>query len=88
MEYSVPLHFAAASGKPDVEAFAIMERLLELGVDINGTDAATFGRVERVRFLLERGADPQIKNHSGRTPLDQAKKYHKLDVVEFFKGRI
>ena len=75
----------------------MMERLLELGVDINSMDDAqgrgivglhliTLPQSEEWSFLLEKDADPQIKNLWGRTPLDQAGKYYKLDVVEFFKG--
>ena len=100
MEYAAPLHFAATSGKPDAEAFIMMEHLLELGVDINGMDevqgpygrgtplhyAAISGRVERVRFLLEHGADPHM-THFGWKPIDEARKYWKSDVVKFLKDR-
>jgi ankyrin repeat protein len=65
----------------------MMEHLIELGADLNGFEdgpyvsfrgtplhrAIRFGRVENVRFLLERRADPYFKDSPrGRTPPEEA----------------
>jgi ankyrin repeat protein len=102
LEYSISLHIAAASRRPDVEAFLMMQHLLDLGVNINGLDdlqgphnhgtplhyAARGGKVERVRFLLEKGANSEIRNRQGRTPLEEAKKFSEEDVVTILKPRV
>ena len=102
MEYAATLHFAICSAKPDAEAFAMVDHLLELGVDINGTDdvkgphgcgtslhyAAGSGRPERVRFLLEHGADPEKPRQGcGEKPIGEAKKWRRTEVVEFIEER-
>lgn len=45
--------------------------------------AAVSGRIEVVRLLLERGADPQGRSRDGATARDLAKKGGHSDVVEF-----
>jgi hypothetical protein len=69
LENSLALHWAAQASE-DHGRIPMMERLLELGMDINGSDvvrgpwqygtpldyASRYGRKERVRFLKERGA--------------------------------
>ena len=66
-----PLHFAAANGK-DLE---LIELLVENGADVNaqsiGGDtplmkAIMFDNVEAVEVLLDKGADPKIKNSNER----------------------
>ncbi|KAK1145719.1 hypothetical protein N8T08_003957 [Aspergillus melleus] len=68
LERSYPLHFAAKRGRVDM-----IQRLLELNVDINGFDelrgsykigtplhyAARFCHAETVQYLLDKGADPK-----------------------------
>jgi ankyrin repeat protein len=58
--------------------------LIESGVDINGrtgngsyalNNAAVENEVEIMRILLERGADPNVQNSQGDTPLICATKY-------------
>jgi ankyrin repeat protein len=56
----------------------IADRLLAAGADINAVDsygrtalacAAEFGLMQGAVWLLDRGADPNIRDHSGRLPL-------------------
>ncbi len=74
---STPLHEAALGGNPDVIRF-----LLEHGASIDGRDidngatalmlAASLDRSAAVAVLIERGADPGLRDHTGRTALDRA----------------
>ncbi|KUL86888.1 hypothetical protein ZTR_05366 [Talaromyces verruculosus] len=68
-----PLHYAATHGH-----LSIVERLLELGVDIDPIDeqgetplhkACFNGHTETARQLLFRGANPNVQSKSGRRPL-------------------
>jgi ankyrin repeat protein len=45
--------------------------------------AAESGNLERVRLLVEQGADKDKGNSDGRTPLFQASCNNHLDVVEY-----
>lgn len=77
----------AAAQRGDAEA---VERLLDLGLALNATDAQGCtallracggGHVELVRRLLARGADPEIPAHSGATCLSVALTARQIDVV-------
>lgn len=97
LENSLPLHAAAVSDvKPDGERIPMIAHLLELGVDINGTDekrgmsafgtpllhAVRWGRMETVRFLLMRGADVRVKVLGGEvTALDLARQTGKEELI-------
>jgi ankyrin repeat protein len=74
------LHWAAIANRAEV-----IPELTKAGVDVNAIDehgftplmyAATidFGDTATLRALLASGADRRIKNESGRTPLQQAKR--------------
>ena len=74
------LHWAAITNRA-----AVIPELAKAGVDINAIDAhgftplmyaATidFGDTATLRALLLSGADRRIKNESGRTPLQQARR--------------
>jgi len=74
------LHWAAITNRAEV-----IPELAKAGVDVNAIDehgftplmyAATidFGDTATLRALLASGADRRIKNESGRTPLQQAKR--------------
>lgn len=55
----------------------------------NGTplhSAIAAGKVEIVRFLLEQGVDPQVKNEEGYTAGEWAEKFGKGDVSDVLKG--
>ena len=85
---SLPLHAAAASvSKADHESIAMMEYLLQLGVNIDGSDesrgfmalgtplhyAVRDRLMERVRFLLMKGSDVKIAGRGGVTVMKLAK---------------
>ncbi len=72
----------------------MMEYLLELGFDINEMNdrlrgpyghgsplmsAMRYRKVERVRFLLENGADSYLKNCRGRSAFDEAQQLRYTD---------
>ncbi|KAL2849604.1 hypothetical protein BJY01DRAFT_142771 [Aspergillus pseudoustus] len=44
-------------------------------------DAANLGRLDVVRYLLDHGADPTIRDAIGRTPCDWAVKYRHLEIA-------
>lgn len=44
--------------------------------------AVRYGFGEKVKFLLERGADAEVKDSTGRTALDVAKAYGRSDMEE------
>lgn len=65
------LHFAVS-----VDAKQVVEVLLQHGADVNALVcttplhcAATFGRMEVARMLLERGAQPDMRDEEGLVPL-------------------
>ncbi|KAL2671367.1 hypothetical protein Neosp_013952 [[Neocosmospora] mangrovei] len=47
--------------------------------------AAETSNMEKVEFLIGRGADPNVKNEKGKTPLDLAKRNGFVDGVRFFE---
>ncbi|KAL4782159.1 putative hspc200 [Aspergillus varians] len=59
---------------------------LGLGLDIH--QAASRGQVDAVRYLLERGADPTIKEATQRTALDWATEFKHEEVVRLLKPAI
>lgn len=48
--------------------------------------AASNGKTEVVRFLLDKGADPAVKDANGKTALDRAKMFGASDVVKLLGG--
>jgi ankyrin repeat protein len=76
IENSTALNHAASSSNEDAERLPIMEHLVELGADINGTNlvgcsskvgtslycTVKEGKPKRARSLLHNGADPHKKN--------------------------
>ena len=85
IEDCCPLHEAALVHE-DAERIPMMAHLLKLGVDVNAQDYlkhGSYGRgtalhwaiwhynPEKVRFLLDNGADPHIENLFGLSPLKQ-----------------
>jgi hypothetical protein len=97
LENSHAIHDAAATDEAkDPEVFLMLDHLLALGLDIDGTDevrgfysmgtplhyAVSSNKIERARFLLEKGADPEKMNWLGRKPLDYL--YPKPDNLSDF----
>lgn len=101
LENSLPLHAAAAtSSKSDGESIDMMEYLLQLGVDINGSDEsrgfralgtplhyAIRGRMtERVKFLRAKGSDVKIAGRGGITALKLAKQTDDKELVALIES--
>jgi len=85
------LHFAAQEYDPRITAV-----LLENGAEVDPQDTygntplseAVFnsrGRGEVIELLLENGADRNIKNKSGVSPLDLARMIDNFNVKQFFE---
>ena len=82
----------------DHRRIEVIDRLIEAGVPVDGVDpvwgghplrtAATNGRAASVRRLLEHGADPNLRDDDGRTPLELCRRArpgegsHAYDEVE------
>lgn len=96
LENSLPLHATAAStSKADDESIPMMEYLLHLGVDIDGSDEARGFRAlgtplhyairekmtERVKFLLMRGSNVNVAGRGGITALMLAQQTGKEELI-------
>jgi ankyrin repeat protein len=75
------------------EVVEILEILLANGADINGQDiwgetplirAVRFKNTHAIMTLIERGADPTIKENEGRTALDLANEHEELRATEAY----
>ena len=51
-------------------------------------EATEWGRLEAVRFLVNKGADVNTPDNSGRTPLRLAKEKGLQEVVDFLKETV
>lgn len=65
--------------------------------DINGKDfqgntplhyAAAQGKLDAVKLLCDKGADPDLKNKSGQTALHHASVLNKLDVRNYLLDKV
>jgi len=83
---------AAAAGKN-----AILETFLNQGTPINGLSetgesalhaACWNGKTDTVKFLLERGANPQIKKADGATPASLAAGQNHQDIVALLNAAV
>jgi ankyrin repeat protein len=82
-----PLYFAAIGGHVEVA-----QRLLAAGADVNAQaqaaapiHGAVMGKnVDMVRLLLDRGADPALKDYAGRDARALALELNRPDIVELF----
>ncbi|KAI9841871.1 MAG: hypothetical protein M1837_000341 [Sclerophora amabilis] len=98
MELCQPLH-AAAMAEKDGERISMMTHLLSLGLDVNGSDdsrgvyrfgtplhhASRCGGIEKVRFLLAHGADPEIRCRRGTTVLEEAYETGYRDIIALLR---
>ncbi|CZR67757.1 uncharacterized protein PAC_17656 [Phialocephala subalpina] len=96
------LHSAAASQSREAECVSMISHLLDLGFDVNGLDDVhgpyAFGRplhyavrsrnLGSVRYLLERGANPNLRNQMGDSAYDEAVRRRFFEAVELFKEGI
>jgi hypothetical protein len=82
-----PTEFRRAAEKGDVPG---LQRLLKMSVDIDSRDslgrtalmlATLRGHAEAVDILLDNGADPNVADHRGTTPLQAAKAANAAAIV-------
>ena len=90
-----PLHLAARKGHTGSR---LLERMLKFpGLDLNAKDgergwtalhgAAQRGRADIVQLLLDAGAEVNPLDDSGCTPLDLARRKHRIDVMKLLRER-
>jgi glutaminase len=86
------MHLCAASAKGDLNE---LRRLVARNVDINRADydgrtalhlAASDGRIDALRFLLERGANPDVSDRWGNQPLDDAERGGHFEIIEALRS--
>jgi uncharacterized protein len=88
-----PLHFATQSN-----SLSASEALLSAGAEVDATDCngntplsnAVFnsgGEGSLITLLLEAGANPDMRNNHGVSPLQLAGSIANFDLVRFFKAR-
>lgn len=97
-ENSVALHVAAGAGVSN-ERIPMMAHLLAIGFDVNGSDvvrgpyaigtplhyAIRAGSVEKIKFLLEKGADPHNPAGLAGSPYKMAESSASEDIIALFK---
>jgi ankyrin repeat protein len=86
------LHLAAAGDQPDITAALIRRK-----ADLNRPDrqgctplmlAVESGSERSIVLLVERGADPKVKNKEGKTALDLAREKRLGNVVEYLERKM
>lgn len=87
-----PLYFSAQNGH-----LKVVERLLqEKNIDINRQTeigytamhiAAQLGQLEVIELLIANGACLELESNSHKTPLDVAREFNQLDVVEYLESK-
>jgi ankyrin repeat protein len=86
-----PLHYACTKGQLDVAQFLVLNGALVDSTSLNGTTplmmAVQSGNENLVKFLLDKGADLQIKNGLGLTAIDIAEIYQKPGIAAGLKSR-
>ncbi len=88
---STPLHDAALGGSVDV-----INLLLDQGASLNAIDresgatplmlAASLNRASAVAVLLQRGADPTLKDRHGMTALQRAKEAEASETIKLLEA--
>ncbi len=87
----------AADRKPDSETIAIATLLLEAGADVNKGDAdgnypiinaVRNNNSELVKLFLEKGANLDLKNSKGETPLSIATSMKHTGIIEQIKRQV
>lgn len=75
-------------------SFELVEKLQEAGAELNPQNAmpplhvaCARGHVAMVKYLLDRGADPQLKSYQGKTALDYAKEYRQKEIIKLLENK-
>lgn len=82
-EFKTPLQFAIMLGKEEA-----CEALINSGADIDWGDpppitmAASLGRLNTVKLMIEHGVDVTAEDSDHRTALDLAKNYNRTEIVD------
>lgn len=97
-EAETPLSLACTLKNND-EAFQISDLLISLGANVNGSGASggeytmyplilavRQNNLNLVKLLTEHGANKDITDENGNTPLSVAEKNGFIDIVNFLKG--
>ena len=72
---------------------ATVKKFIEYGTDVNEMSngltplmfAARYNKLEILKYLIEKGADKQIKDERGNTALKYAENSKSLEAIEFLK---
>ncbi len=89
------LSFATANSPDQTAALMLAEKMISKGADPHYmtkgryselSAAASAGNLAMVKLLVQRGVDASVRSDAGLTPLDYAKKYNKLSVLEYLQS--
>ncbi|MRD49763.1 hypothetical protein GHT07_21045 [Caenimonas koreensis DSM 17982] len=87
-----PLHYAATSGHVPLIDLMLEHHAYIDAESPNGTTplmmAAQYGSTEAVKFLLDAGADPTVKNQLGMTAVDFAQRASRPDAIALITAKI
>ena len=88
---NTPLHAAVANNSPDAAGALIANPGADINAQNQGGDtplgaALLHGHLEIAKFLLNRGADPNIKNNRGKTNLDLSEGTGKAGHAELYRA--
>jgi ankyrin repeat protein len=88
--------YQPAEAQTDKALQLIGEALLQAGCDLNAADqegrtplmyAVKYNRPTAVRLLLEKGANPMVKDKSGMIALDLAKQANHIEIVKLLLSK-
>lgn len=100
LENNCPLHTTAMK-KPIGNGWKrIVDHLIALGLDVNGLDtqmgpyskgtplcyALESLSLDGAKYLMDKGADPTIKNRHGQSALDLARFFNRKEFVDLFES--
>lgn len=81
------LHDAIMMNREELFEFLINQKANLMVRDQNGytplLKAASLGRIDMVKRLIEEGVDPRHIDPYGNTPRDKAKLYNRYEVCEY-----
>ncbi len=92
---STPLSYLTGSNRSEKDVLKIMQILLNYGAKVNTIDtssgnapihnASAYHSVKVVEELIQAGAEINVKNKEGETPLDMAIKWKNTEVIKFLQ---